>query len=66
VDTRVLPVIYELPVERPAEVFVGQQMDVYVKAVAAPRTGEFEIGGGDGQLPFEEKTHDRVMVKPAV
>jgi hypothetical protein len=22
--------------------------------------------GGDGQLPFDEKTHDRVTVKPAV
>jgi multidrug resistance efflux pump len=65
VDTRVLQVIYELPVDRPVEVFVGQQMDVYLKAAAAPRTGEFEIGGGDGQLPFEEKGQDRVTVKPA-
>jgi HlyD family secretion protein len=29
VDTRVLQVIYALPVDRPFRVFVGQQMDVY-------------------------------------
>jgi multidrug resistance efflux pump len=32
VDTRVLQVIYALPDERPIPVFVGQQMDVYLKA----------------------------------
>jgi multidrug resistance efflux pump len=65
VDTRVLQVIYELPVDRPVDVYVGQQMDVYLKAIAAPRTGEFEVGGVDGQLPFEEKPRDRVPAKPA-
>jgi hypothetical protein len=65
VDTRVLQVIYELPVDRPVDVYVGQQMDVYLKAVAGPRTGELEIGGSDGQLPFEEKAHDRAAIKPA-
>jgi HlyD family secretion protein len=65
VDTRVLQVIYELPVDRPVDVYVGQQMDVYLKAIAAPRSGEFEVGGIDGQLPFEEKAHDRAPEKPA-
>lgn len=32
VDTRVLQVIYELPDERPGELHVGQQMDVYLNA----------------------------------
>lgn len=32
VDTRVLQVIYALPDERPVPVYVGQQMDVYLKA----------------------------------
>lgn len=32
VDTRVLQVIYALPDERPLDVFVGQQMDVYLEA----------------------------------
>ena len=31
VDTRVLQVVYSLPDERAIEVFVGQQMDVYMK-----------------------------------
>jgi HlyD family secretion protein len=65
VDTRVLQVIYELPADRPVDVYVGQQMDVYAKAIAAPRSGEFEIGGIGGQLPFEEKAHDRPPAKPA-
>ncbi len=65
VDTRVLQVIYELPEDRAMDVHVGQQMDVYLKAIAAPRTGEFEVGGIDGQLPFEEKARDRIAEKPA-
>ena len=47
VDTRVLQVLYELPEDRPMDVYVGQQMDVYLKAVAAPRGGELEVGGAD-------------------
>jgi hypothetical protein len=33
VDTRVLQVIYALPDKRPLDVFVGQQMEVYLEAV---------------------------------
>jgi multidrug resistance efflux pump len=65
VDTRVLQVIYELPVDRPVDVYVGQQMDVYLKAIAAPKSGEFDIGGLDAQLPFEEKPPGRLPAKPA-
>ena len=59
VDTRVLQVIYELPEDRPVDVYIGQQMDVYLKAVPAAREGELEFGGGNSQLPFEEKPRDR-------
>jgi HlyD family secretion protein len=65
VDTRVLQVIYELPVERAVEVYVGQQMDVYLKAVAAARDGELEVGGVDSHPIFEEKPQDRSPAKPA-
>jgi multidrug resistance efflux pump len=37
VDTRVLQVIYALPDERPIQVYVGQQMDVYIQAAPPPR-----------------------------
>ncbi len=65
VDTRVLQVIYELPEDRSIDVYVGQQMDVYLKAVAAGREGELEFGGGNSQLPFEEKARERENAKPA-
>jgi HlyD family secretion protein len=64
VDTRVLQVIYELPEDRPVDVYVGQQMDVYLKAVPAPRGGELEIGGAEGSLPFSDGASP-VDVKPA-
>jgi HlyD family secretion protein len=37
VDTRVLQVVYALPEERAVDLYVGQQMDVYLKAAEAPR-----------------------------
>jgi len=54
VDTRVLQVIYELPEDRPVDVFVGQQMDVYLKAATLSRSVHFEGNGRDTQLPFED------------
>jgi multidrug resistance efflux pump len=57
VDTRVLQVIYELPEDRPVDVYVGQQMDVYLKASPAEAAGCLEIGGAESQLPFAE--HER-------
>ena len=65
VDTRVLQVIYELPEERAMDVYVGQQMDVYLKAVAGSHGGELEFGGANSQLPFEEKARERGDEKPA-
>src|SRR5262249_16648696 len=50
VDTRVLQVIYELPEERPIEVHVGQQMDVYLKAAPASTSGSLDHPlGGEAQ-----------------
>jgi multidrug resistance efflux pump len=37
VDTRVLQVIYALPNQRPIDVYVGQQVDVYIQAAPPPR-----------------------------
>jgi len=54
VDTRVLQVIYELPEDRPVEVYVGQQMDVYLKAATLSQSVHFEANGSDTELPFEE------------
>jgi multidrug resistance efflux pump len=70
VDTRVLQAIYELSDERPYDVYIGQQMDVYLKvdelaeaesAVAAPGTGP----DPKQALPFEEISKPAVAVKPA-
>jgi HlyD family secretion protein len=51
VDQRVLQVIYELPDDRPVDVYIGEQMDVYLKAVVPSSSV-------DGSLDGEE-------VKPA-
>jgi HlyD family secretion protein len=53
VDTRVLQVVYALPDARPVDVYVGQQMDVYLKAAKAPRGVSLDASP-DGQLPFDE------------
>jgi len=53
VDTRVLQVIYELPEDRPVDVYVGQQMDVYLKAAPLSKSVEFGGSGRSTQLPFE-------------
>ena len=53
VDTRVLQVIYALPEDRPMDVYVGQQMDVYLQA--AEPSG-IDLGANpDAPLPFEEE-----------
>src|SRR5262249_1122173 len=64
-DTRVLQVIYELPENRAFDVHVGQQMDVYLRAIPAARSGELDVGGVDGHSIFEEKSRDRGGPKPA-
>jgi multidrug resistance efflux pump len=65
VDTRVLQVIYELPVERAVEVYVGQQMDVYLRAVPGTEGGELEVGGLDRHPLFEGKANEPAAVKPS-
>ena len=53
VDTRVLQVIYELPDQRAVDLFVGQQVDVYMRAAEAPK-GVVLDNGPKLVLPFEE------------
>ena len=65
VDQRVLQVIYELPDERPMDVYIGQQMDVYLKAAHAldSRSRPTWVGR-TRRLPFEEETRAGQPVKP--
>lgn len=53
VDTRVLQVIYSLPDRRPLDVYVGQQMDVYLEA-ATPNDLNLD-SNPNLPRPFEEK-----------
>jgi hypothetical protein len=55
VDTRVLQAIYELAEDRPRDIYVGQQMDVYVKAGTPSTPSPHEAAGKDARLPFEEE-----------
>jgi multidrug resistance efflux pump len=56
VDTRVLQAIYELVQDRPMDVYIGQQMDVYLQATP-PATGVVrDMADKDARLPFEEQT----------
>jgi multidrug resistance efflux pump len=45
VDTRVLQVVYALPDERPVDVYVGQQMDVFMKASTSRIANELDAYG---------------------
>ncbi len=54
VDTRVLQVIYALPDERPFPFYVGQQMDVYLKA-AEPPPGLSLEADPNAPKPFEDE-----------
>ncbi|MGE3820403.1 MAG: hypothetical protein AB7I30_13395, partial [Isosphaeraceae bacterium] len=53
VDVRVLQVVYELPEERPVDLYVGQQMDVFLRAAKTPE-GIYLGEGKRPPLPFEE------------
>ncbi len=64
VDQRVLQVIYELPEERPLDVYIGQQMDVYLRAVPPSQSIAAEMSGANAKLPFEEQTSPSRPVKP--
>ena len=63
VDTRVLQVIYALPDQRPVEVYVGQQMDVYLKA-AKDHAGVSLDTNTETKLPFEENPGSTSKAKP--
>ena len=54
VDTRVLQVIYALPDERPIPVYVGQQMDVYLKAAPVSKAYSLDTDPDTNVVPFEE------------
>jgi len=54
VDTRVLQVVYALPDERPVDLYVGQQMDVYLKAADNPHGLSLDASP-DNRLPFEDE-----------
>ncbi len=53
VDTRVLQVIYSLPDERPLDVYVGQQMDVYLET-EIPKDLDLDMNSGVAR-PFEQR-----------
>ena len=53
VDTRVLQAVYELPAGSPVKVYVGQQMDVYIRAARAPKGIALDFGDRPS-TPFEE------------
>ena len=65
VDQRVLQVIYELPDDRPLDVYIGQQMDVYMKAATISKSIDSDMGLGNGKLPFEDETPASQSGKPA-
>lgn len=53
VDTRVLQVVYSLPDDRAVQVYVGQQMDVYMKASGAPTALALDQYGKPAE-PFDK------------
>ncbi|WP_422926578.1 HlyD family secretion protein [Singulisphaera sp. PoT] len=61
VDTRVLQVVYALPDKRPIDLYVGQQMDVYLKAAEAPQGLSLDASP-DNRLPFED---EKVLNSPS-
>ena len=65
VDQRVLQVIYELPDDRPLDVYIGQQVDVYMKAATISKSIDSDMGLGNGKLPFEDETPASQSGKPA-
>jgi HlyD family secretion protein len=64
VDQRVLQVIYELADERPVDVYIGQQMVVYLKAVQPSQSVAADAGAEKATLPFEEEVPAGGPVKP--
>ena len=57
VDTRVLQVVYRLPMEHSVEFYVGEQMDVYLKAAKEP-VGVKLDNDSKTVMPFEDEPAD--------
>jgi multidrug resistance efflux pump len=64
VDTRVLQAIYALPDRRPFQVYVGQQMDVYIKAAPVPHGVSLD-SDPNARLPFEDEEPPAPAKTPA-
>ncbi len=59
VDTRVLQVVYALPRETDIPLYVGEQMDVYLKAATLTEEQEGRLKAGPGvQKPFDDSPKD--------
>ncbi len=66
VDTRVLQVVYALPADREMELYVGQQMDVYLKAARLSAEQENKLKSGPGiKRPFEEDAPEKIAAPVA-
>ena len=63
VDTRVLQVVYALPSERPIDLYVGEQMDVYLKAATAPEGVSLDTGDGS-DVPFSKHPTPATKAEP--
>jgi len=59
-----LQVIYELSEDRPLDVYIGQQVDVYMKAATISKSIDSDTSLGSSKLPFEEDTPARQPGKP--
>ncbi len=64
VDTRVLQVIYALPDERPMDVYVGQQMDVYLEAATPLKGLNLDASPNPPDLSFQDEPTREPVVKP--
>ena len=64
VDQRVLQVIYELPEDRKMDVYIGQQMDVYMKAATISRSIDSEVGLGIVLFRSRKKPVPAMRVNP--
>ncbi len=53
VDTRVLQVLYALPKETAVPLFIGQQMDVYIKAANPPEALKLDVDPRTITRPFD-------------
>jgi len=64
VDTRVLQVVYSLPDSRPVDVYVGQQMDVFMKASTSPSAVALDAYGKPADPFGDDGVTDGQPVRP--